>query len=146
MEGEGCSLTAVLLYLFKYFSCSPSLFLPFDFLRYSTFILVTPSSFSPPASLPYLSGSWGCLENTYIISAASVPTGGKSTDGLDRETSEGKAGSAALGRGQGRRVTLTGTFFQGQPPGQASPQTSVRLPLLCSSIRNHTFHWVFVFP
>lgn len=53
MEGEGCSLTAVLLYLFKYFSCSPSLFLPFDFLRYSTFILVTPSSFPPP-QLPSL--------------------------------------------------------------------------------------------
>lgn len=30
-----------------------------------------------------------------------MPTGGKSTDYLDKETSEGELGSAALVRGQG---------------------------------------------
>lgn len=76
--------------LFKYFSCSQFLFLHFNFLWYSPFISVTQSSFpdSPPA---YLSCS-GLAENTYIIFAASVPTGERSTDCLDRKTSEGKTG------------------------------------------------------
>lgn len=51
MKGPGRSLTARLLHLFKYFSCSPSLFLHFDFLRYRTFILVTQSSFARLPSL-----------------------------------------------------------------------------------------------
>lgn len=44
---------------------------------------------------PYLSGS-GLTENTYIIFAADMPTGGKSADCLDRELSEGNLGAAAL--------------------------------------------------
>lgn len=53
-----------------------------------------------PPPLPYLPCS-GLAENTHIIFAANTPTGGKSTDYLDRETSEGKLGSAAFVRGQG---------------------------------------------
>lgn len=51
MKGAGRSFTARLLHLFKYFSCSPALFLHFDFLRYRTFILVTQSSFARLPSL-----------------------------------------------------------------------------------------------
>lgn len=52
------------------------------------------------ALLPYLSRS-GLAENTYVIFAANMPTGGKSLDYLDRETSEGGLGRAAFVRGQG---------------------------------------------
>lgn len=62
---------------FKYFSCSPSLFLHFISLRpghlsWSLNQVLPTSSLIFPAP--------GSLENTYITFVAEVPTGGKSAD------------------------------------------------------------------
>lgn len=63
-------------------------------------------------SPPYLSGS-GLTENTYIIFAADMPTGGKSADCLDRELSEGTLELMhSLGQGHSGKPPLV-TFFQG---------------------------------
>lgn len=135
----------VLLYLFKYFSRSQYLFLHFDFLWYSPFISVTQSSF-PWLSLPYLSCS-GLTENTYVIFAANMPTGEKSTDCPDRQTSEGKPGRAvlALSEDKVKCVTSAATFFQGEPHSAGLFQRHFVRILLFVCGENQTFHGVFVF-
>ena len=146
MKGEGRSLTAVLLYLFKYFSCSPSLFLHFDFLQYRIFILVAQSSFAQLSSLIFPAPGWLKIP-TLSLQLRCQLEGTLQMVLIGRHLGEsGKC--CTCQRTRAECVTLAGTFSQGQPTSlrRPLPKALLRIPLPCGSVRNQTFHRVFVLP